>query len=302
MLKKYVKKSKWQSLATDILFIVVGSICYAVAIGMFSDPNDIAPGGLTGIAILLNYLFDWIPVGVATILMNVPLLIISWFVLSKSMVIRTMCGILISSVLTDVVTPYVDTLFLSTIVDGGDKNPILVCIFGGALLGLGVGLILRRGGTTGGSEVISRLFEKKYPHMSVGTLILCVDAVVITLSALVYGQIENALYAVVFVFVGSQIIDRVVYGGRSGKMIMIMSKKQPEITDAIMHKVNRGVTLLKSQGGYSGQDQNTMLVAVRKDEVYRLRKTVFDIDPDAFLMMLTTDEVRGLGFLHPYED
>ena len=106
----------------------------------------------------------------------------------------------------------------------------------------------------------------------------------------------------VFVFVGSQIIDRVVYGGRSGKMIMIMSKKQPEITHAIMHNVKRGVTLMKSQGGYSGQDQNTMLVAVRKDEVYRLRKTVFDIDPDAFLMMLTTDEVRGLGFMHPHEE
>lgn len=298
MLNKNVVKS----FIMDLVFILAGSICYAVAIGMFSAPNNIAPGGLTGIATLLNHLWDWVPIGTATILMNVPLLIVSWFVLSKSMVVRTMCGIVISSVFTDVVSPYVDDLFLSRIVVENGKDPILVCIFGGALLGLGVGLILRRGGTTGGSEVISRLLEKKYPHMSVGTLILGVDAVVITLSAIVYGQIENALYAVVFVFVGSQIIDRVVYGGRSGKMIMIMSKKQPEITDAIMHKVNRGVTLMKSQGGYSGQDQNTMLVAVRKDEVYRLRKTVFDIDPDAFLMMLTTDEVRGLGFLHPYED
>ena len=293
-----LKKINWKSMLTDLLFIFGGSVCYAVAIGMFSDPNDIAPGGLTGVAILLNYLFDWIPVGGATIVMNVPLLIVSWFVLSKYMVVRTLWGILLSSVLTDVLTPYVSGLFLVS--DG--RNPLLVCIFGGALLGLGVGLIMRRGGTTGGSEVISRLLEKKYPHMSVGTLILGVDAVVITLSAVVYGRVEQALYAVVFVFVGSQIIDRVVYGGRSGKMIMIMSKKQPEITEAIMHKVNRGVTLLKSQGGYSGQDQNTMLVAVRKDEVFRLRKTVFDIDPDAFLMMLTTDEVRGLGFMHPHEE
>lgn len=293
-----LKKINWKSLLIDLLFIFGGSVCYAVAIGMFSDPNDIAPGGLTGVAILLNYLFDWIPVGVATIVMNVPLLIVSWFVLSKYMVVRTLWGILLSSVLTDVLTPYVSGLFLVS--DG--RNPLLVCIFGGALLGLGVGLIMRRGGTTGGSEVISRLLEKKYPHMSVGTLILGVDAIVITLSAVVYGRVEQALYAVVFVFVGSQIIDRVVYGGRSGKMVMIMSKKQPEITEAIMHKVNRGVTLLKSQGGYSGQDQNTMLVAVRKDEVFRLRKTVFDIDPDAFLMMLTTDEVRGLGFMHPHEE
>ena len=296
-----LKKDTIKSFLWDLVFIVAGSICYALAIGMFSAPNNIAPGGLTGIATLLNYLFDWIDIGTATIVMNVPLIIASWFILNKSMVIRTLCGIVISSVLTDVIQPYVDEIFLSTIV-GGSNDPLLVCIFGGALLGLGVGLIMRRGGTTGGSEVISRLFEKKYPHMSVGTLILCVDAVVITLSAIVYGQIENALYAVVFVFVGSQIIDRVVYGGRSGKMVMILSKKQPEITQAIMTKVNRGVTLLKSQGGYSGQDQNTMLVAVRKDEVFRLRKTVFEIDPDAFLMMLTTDEVRGLGFMHPHEE
>lgn len=293
-----LKKINWKNLLLDFVMILAGSVCYAVAIGMFSAPNDIAPGGLTGVATLLNYLFDWIPIGTATILMNVPLIITSWFVLSKYMVVRTLWGILISSVLTDLLSPYIGGLFL---VSEG-RNPLLVCIFGGALLGLGVGLIMRRGGTTGGSEVISRLLEKKYPHMSVGTLILGVDAVVITLSAVVYGRVEQALYAVVFVFVGSQIIDRVVYGGRSGKMIMIMSKKQPEITQAIMTKVNRGVTLLKSQGGYSGQDQSTMLVAVRKDEVFRLRKTVFDIDPDAFLMMLTTDEVRGLGFMNPHEE
>ena len=296
------KKIDWKLLGWDFLMIFAGSICYAVAIGMFSAPNNIAPGGLTGIATLLNYLFNWIDIGTATIVMNIPLIVASWFILNKSMVARTLCGIVVSSVLTDAIQPYVENLFLSSIVKEGGYDPLLVCIFGGALLGLGVGLIMRRGGTTGGSEVISRLLEKKFPHMSVGTLILGVDAVVITLSAIVYGQIENALYAVVFVFVGSQIIDRVVYGGRSGKMVMIMSQKQPEITQAVMTKVQRGVTLLKSQGGYSGMDQNTMLVAVRKDEVFRLRQTVFEIDPDAFLMILTTDEVRGLGFMKHDEE
>ena len=295
---KLLKNLNWRSLATDVLFILVGSVCYAVAIGTFSDPHNIAPGGLTGIAILLNYIFDWIPVGLATIVMNVPLIIASWFILSKSMAIRTMWGIVISSVMVDLMEGWLKDIYPP----GPQANPLLVCIFGGAILGLGVGLILRRGGTTGGSEVISRLLEKKYPHMSVGTLILGVDAVVIALSAVVYGALENAMYAVVFVFIGAQIIDRVVYGGRSGKMIMIMSKKQPEITEAIMTKVERGVTLLKSKGGYSGEDQNTMLVAVRKDEVFRLRKTVFEIDPDAFLMMLTTDEVRGLGFMNPQDE
>ncbi|MBE6807541.1 MAG: YitT family protein [Ruminococcaceae bacterium] len=290
-----LKKIHWKSLALDVVFILAGSICYAVAIGMFSAPNDIAPGGLTGIATLLNELFDWIPIGTATIVMNVPLIIASWFVLSKSMAIRTLWGIAVSSILVDVMEPWL-TKHAYT------EDKILVCIFGGAILGLGVGLILRRGGTTGGSEVISRLLEKKYPHMSVGTLILVVDAIVITLSAIVYRNPANAMYAVVFVFIGSQIIDRVVYGGRSGKMVMIISEQQPEITQAIMTKVQRGVTLLKSQGGYSGQDKNTILVAVRRDEVFRLRQTVFAIDPDAFLMMLTTDEVRGLGFMNPHEE
>ena len=299
-----LKKTDWKTLGGDLIMILVGSIFYAIAIGMFSAPNDIAPGGLTGIATLLNYAsihWNWpfeLPIGITTIVMNVPLIITAWFVLNRSMVVRTLMGITISSILTDIFTPYLENLF--RVEDG--RDPILVCIFGGALLGLGVGLILRRGGTTGGSEVISRLLEKKYPHMSVGTLILVVDTIVIAISALVYGRIEQALYAVVFVFVGSQIIDRVVYGGRSGKIILIISQKQPEISQAIMTKVNRGVTLLKSQGGYSGQDQNTILVAVRKDEVFRLRHTVFDIDADAFFMMLTTDEVRGLGFMHPHED
>ena len=157
-----LKKETAKNFLLDFVFILGGSIsvCYAVAIGMFSAPNNIAPGGLTGVATLLNYLSKgWIDIGTATIVMNIPLIIASWFILNKSMVIRTLCGIVVSSVLTDLVQPYVDELFMSSIVQEGGKDPLLVCIFGGALLGLGVGLIMRRGGTTGGSEVISRLLD-----------------------------------------------------------------------------------------------------------------------------------------------
>lgn len=292
------KKIDWKSLAVDFLFILAGSICYGVAIAMFSAPNHIAPGGVTGIATLLNYIsVEWqfpfeIPIGVATIVMNVPLIIAAWKVLGQRLAVRTLLGILLSSLLVDGIEPFIVPY---------TDNKILVCIFGGAILGLGVGLIMHRGGTTGGSEVMARLIEKKHPHMSVGTLILGVDAVVITISAIVYGHLENAMYAVVFVFIGSQIIDRVVYGGRKGKMALILSKKQPEITAAIMERVDRGVTLLKAQGGYSGADLKMMLCAVRPDETYRLRQAVYDIDPEAFFMLLTTDEVRGYRWMHPDE-
>lgn len=291
-----LKKSRIKNLIKDFIAIVGGSICYAVAIGVFSAPNEIAPGGVTGIATLLNYLslqhlpFE-LPIGVTTIVMNLPLMIAAWKVLGRGLAIRSVWGIVLSSLFVD----FVPTEWAYT------KDPILVCIFGGVVLGLGVGLILSRGGTTGGSEIISRLLEKKYPHMSVGSLILVVDAIVITLSAVVYGEIENAMYAVVFVFLGSQVIDWVVYGGRSGKMVMVLSKKQEEVTAAIMEKVDRGVTLLKAQGGYSGADQKMILCAVRSNEVFRLRQVVFDIDAEAFVMTLSTDEVRGYRWLKPHE-
>ena len=293
-----LNRAKWKSIVMDFVMILAGSVCYAIAIGMFSAPNNIAPGGLTGIATLLNYAsIQWefpfvIPIGVATIVMNVPLIVAAWLSLGRGMAVRSMAGILISSVLVDSLQPYIPPY---------TNNPILVCIFGGVILGLGVGLILRRGGTTGGSEVISRLIEKKYPHMSVGSLIMVVDAIVITISAVVYGHLENALYAVVFVFIGSQVIDWVVYGGRKGKMLLILSQKQEEISAAIMQQADRGVTLLKSQGGYSGQDQKMILCTVRPDEVFAIRQIAFGIDPGAFMMVLTTDEVRGKRWLDPHE-
>ena len=301
-----LKKLKWKTLVMDLFVMIVGSLCYAIAIDVFTAPNNIAPGGVTGIATMLNYLsihynfpFE-IPIGVATLAMNVPLLIAAWFMIGKPLVARTLVGLTFSSVAIDLLEPYVAPMVKALQADGHEM--MLICIFGGVILGLGVGLILARGGTTGGSEVMARLLEKKFPHIPVGKLILCIDAVIIAASGVVYQDLLSPLYAVVLVFLSSLVIDWVVYGGRQGKMAMIMSKKQPEITTAIMERVNRGVTLLKSQGGYSGADLNTMLVAVRREEVFRLRHLVFEIDPDAFFMLLTTDEVRGLGFMNPHKE
>ena len=291
-------KIHWKTLFLDGVFLLLGSLCYALAVDMFSAPNNIAPGGVTGIATMLNYIsvnhlpFE-IPIGVSTLIMNVPLLIAAWVKIGRRLVVRTIIGLSLSSVMIDMLEPFIPVF-------QGEK--ILVCIFGGVLLGLGVGLILSRGGTTGGSEVVARLLERKYPHIQMGKLILAVDAVVIAASAVVYRQMESPLFAVVLVFVSSQVTDWVIYGGRHGKMAMILSKKQPQVTAAIMERVNRGVTLLKAEGAYSGTDQKMILCAVRRDETFRLRQLVFEIDPDAFFMMLSTDEVRGYRWLDPHEN
>ena len=287
----------WRALLLDAVFLFLGSLSYALAVDIFSSPNNIAPGGVTGIATMLNYLSqNWafeIPIGAATLVMNVPLLIAAWVVIGKRLAIRTIIGLALSSTLIDLLEPYLPPF-------SGEN--ILTCIFGGVLLGLGVGLILSRGGTTGGSEVVARLLERKFPHIQVGKLILLVDGVVIATSALVYQQMESPLFAVVLVFISAQVTDWIIYGGRHGKMALILSKKQPEITTSIMERINRGVTLLKAEGAYSGADQKMILCAVRRDEVFRLRQLVFEIDANAFFMMLSTDEVRGYRWLDPHEN
>lgn len=291
--------TKWKTLFADVLYLLLGSLFFAISVDMFTAPNNIAPGGLTGVATMLNYLsVRWhlpfeIPIGMASLVMNVPLLIAAWMVIGRRTAIRTVIGLALSSVMIDLLEPILPPFV-------GDET-ILVCIFGGLLMGLGVGLILARGGTTGGSEVVARLLERKYPHIQMGKLILAVDGVVIALSAVVYGQLQSPLYAVVLVFLSSLATDWVVYGGRQGKMAMVLSQNQEAITNAVFERLGRGVTLLKSTGAYTGKESHMMLVAVRRDEVFRLRQMVFEHDPDAFFMLLSTDEVRGLGFMNPHE-
>lgn len=284
------KKERWRQWGGDILFITLGSVAYAVSVSMFSAPNDIAPGGFTGLATLIHYLWNRLPIGATTLALNIPLLIIARYHMGRGFLIRTLLGIAISSVLTDVFALFMPAFH-------GEK--ILTCFFGGALSGLGIGLILSRGGTTGGSDTLGRLLEQRWPHIPIGQLVLMVDGVVVALSALVFRQLESPLYAIVFIVVTSFVTDRVVYGGRRGKMAMILTKEQPALTARIMKELDRGVTLINSTGGYTGDEQKMILCAVNREEIVLLKRMTYELDPDAFFMMLTTDEVLGYGWLAP---
>lgn len=164
------------------------------------------------------------------------------------------------------------------------------------LSGAGLGLIYMRGATTGGSEIVARLLERRLRHVPIGRLILLVDAVVVAVSALVYRQIESALYALILIFVSSLVMDAIVYGGEKGKMLLIMSRREELIARRILQQMGRGVTLLNATGAYTGTDKRVLLCAVRRSEVYQLRTIVQDTDPDAFLIVVSTEEVLGEGF------
>lgn len=286
---KPATKTKLKTLAADALFITLGGACFAVSVVMFSAPNRIAPGGATGLATLIQYLWG-LPIGVMTLVINIPLLLAGAKRLGRSFLLHTLAGLGISAVLTDLLDP---------IIPAYEGDRLLVCLFGGALCGLGLGLILSRGGTTGGSEILARLLELRFPHISIGRLLLIVDAVVIALSGVVYRQIDSVLYAVLFAFVNSLVTDRLVYGGRRGKMALILTDRQEEITAGIMQTLERGATLLQASGGYTGKPRQMILCAIRREEAFALRRLVFSTDPNAFFMMLSTDEVRGFGFLDP---
>ncbi len=276
-----------KALVLDILFYIAGSAIYALSVNCFSAPNNIAPGGATGLATVINYLVEWLPIGTLMFAMNIPLLLTAWFKLGKSFTLRTLVALGLVSTLIDVTAPYLPVF---------TDDMILTCLFGGVLAGLGLGLIFIRGATTGGSDIIGRLLEKRFRGIPVGRLMLMVDGVIVAISALVFGNVESALYAALFIFISMEVMDSIVYGRGGGKMVLIMSSHPHEIADKVLEEMDRGVTFLQAKGGYTGDEREVVMVAASRSEVYALRQLVKRIDPKAFLIISSADEVRGEGF------
>ncbi len=279
-------KTKTKRLVLDSGFYVLGSVLYALSVNVFSAPNQIAPGGVTGVATLLNYAFH-LPIGTMILVINLPLFIAAWRKCGKGFTVRTVIVTVLSSLVIDISEKFLPVFH-------GDK--ILVALFGGLLAGAGLGLIYMRGATTGGSEIVARLLERKLRHIPIGRLILLVDALVVATSALVYKQLESALYAMVLIFVSSLVMDALVYGGDSGKMLLVMTSKEELVAKTVLEKMGRGVTMLNATGAYTGRETRVLLCAVRRSEVYHLRTIVQDIDPHAFMIVVSTEEVLGEGF------
>lgn len=265
---------------------LLGSICFGVAISVFTEPNRIAPGGVTGLAVLVGFLTG-LPTGVVTVALNLPLLFVAFRRMGRDFFWRTAVGLVLSSVAIDA-TP----LFLPEFLE----DRLLAAIFGGVLTGAGLGLIFLRGGSTGGAEIVATLLRRRFPHLSIGRVMLLIDAAVIALSAVVYGQVDSALYAAVTVFLSAQVMDRLVYGSQTAKVALIISRDWQEITERVLKELRRGVTQLFSIGGYTGEEGKVLLCTVGRTESYRLREIIRQIDPSAFVLFLTAEEVQGVGF------
>lgn len=272
----------------DIIFMTVGSIIYAVGLNGFTAPNNIAPGGVSGIAIVLNYVFGT-PVGTVILLINIPIIIWAIIEIGYKLVTKTMLAVILNAAAIDIVA-----LFMP--VYHGD--PLIITLIGGVCEGVGLSLVFMRGATTGGTDMIARLLNHRLRHLSMGKLMLAVDGCVVLLSAVVYKSIESAVYACIVIFVSTKIIDTILYGtdAGNGKMFFVMSHKNDAIADRIIKEMDRGLTFLKSRGGYLKQDGEVLFCAVRRFEVFRISEIIREEDPDAFVIVGDAGEIAGEGF------
>lgn len=272
----------------NYIIILAGSILYALSVIIFTAPNNIAPGGLTGIGTILNYLFSF-PIGTFILIMNVPLFILGFKVLGRDYLVKSAFATASVSVMIDVLSPIIPSYH-------GDT--ILVCLFGGVLSGAGLALIFSRGGSSGGTDIVASVFHHRFVHISIGRFILISDVIVVISSAFVYKNAENALYAAVAIFVSSKVIDVVSYGTSrdNGKLMFIITEKSGIILPRLLTEVSRGVTVLSALGGYSGNNKKILLCALRPNQLYKANLIIKSADKNAFVIITTATSVSGLGF------
>ncbi len=287
-------KSRVKGIFADIIFFVLGCLFYAISVTCFTAPNNIAPGGVTGIATVLNHLFGT-HIGMMIIILNTPLIIAGFIILGWRFVMRTLVCLLTSSLLIDGIAIFFPTLAYTS-------NPLLAAIFGGVIGGVGLSLIYLRGGSTGGTDVAAKILNKYRPHLKLGTAIMIFDLSVVAAATFVYRDVELALLAVVTIFLVSQVIDKVMDGLDMGKLMFVVTTKTKEVGAAIMTKMDRGATVLNGEGAYSGEERKIIMCAVRRNEAFRLKQIVYDIDPSAFIMVGDASQIFGEGFRPIKED
>lgn len=269
----------------SIVAIIIGTAVIGFGINAFNIPNDMAEGGITGISIIIKILFPDIDQGIIYFLLNIPLFIIGWKVLGRTALTYTIIGTILTSVFF--------SLFGQILEPEPMKDTLLSALFAGVTVGAGLGLIFRYGGTTGGVDIIARMFQK-YFGISMGRTLFVSDIIVIGLS-LVYLSKESAMYTLVAVFVATRVIDFMQEGVYAGKALTIISENTEKIAEQIL-TVGRGVTILAGKGAYSGSPKEIIYVVVSRNEVVRMKNIVQEIDPHAFVIVNDVHEVLGEGF------
>ncbi len=281
---------KWKTQVVRFSTIALGCLCYALGLALFLNPNDLAPGGVSGISIMLNR-FVPLEVGTLILIINIPLIVVAFIKFGGRFMGLTIFATVLSSTIMDVLQAIIPKGYAVT------HDRLLAGIFGGAIMSLGIGIIFRAGGTTGGSDIIIRLIRLKHRHIKTSTVFLITDCVIVGVSALVFGNIETALYAGIALGVQSRVLDFVLYGGNEARMIFIVTANPDQINRVLIEKFAISSTVIKAQGAYSGKGKTLLMVVLKKQLFPKIRDAVAVADPKSFLVVSSASEIFGEGYL-----
>ncbi len=272
--------------------ITLASAVYAVGIALLLDPNNLAPGGVSGLAIILNRLIS-VPVGTLMFLLNVPIFIFGLWKLGGRLIIRSIYCQAVSSLMINYLGAHFAVI---------TEDKLLAALSGAVLMGLGIGVVMKQDATTGGMDIVVKIIRKKLPYLKTNSLFLITDICVVALSAVVFQNIEVALYAAVAVVTDSVVLDIVLYGRDEAKLLYIISDYSERIAERILKDVDIGLTFVEGHGGYSGADKKVIMVVMHKPLLPKVEEIVRQEDPAAFMIVTNASEIYGEGYKNIFSE
>jgi uncharacterized membrane-anchored protein YitT (DUF2179 family) len=284
MKKVRVDKKNLKTVLIDFFGIMAGAVILAVGYNIFMVPNMLAPGGISGLAVVLHYLISS-PIGITVIVLNIPLFIAGYMVLGPRVVMQSLLGTVLFSLALEISAP---------LLPPATNDLLLAAVYGGIVMGVGSGLVFRYRGSTGGTSLLSLILAKKW-GISPGQAMLMGDLIVLALAVFVFGG-EAAMYAALSLFVSVKVIDAILEGLGLAKSVIIITRNGEEINEKLLYELGRGVTWLEGSGGYTRESREVLLCVITRQQIARLKEIIHEVDPGAFVIIGNATEVHGEGF------
>lgn len=282
-MKKQTKELMW-----DVLADIAGGLFYALGIYTFAKTANFAPGGLSGLALITHHLWG-LPIGIMTLVFNIPVILLSFRLLGKRFLFKSLRSMIVCTLFVDFLLPAVSSPYTG--------SPLLAALYSGIFLGAGLAVLYMRGSSSGGTDFLTMSVKVLRPHMSLGAVTMIIDLIIILMGWPVFGNIDSVLYGIVATGVTSIVIDKIMYGVGAGKLIIIISDHGQEVADKIANAIDRGSTLIRAIGTYTGSERQVLLCACNKSQAFKVRSAAHEVDENAFVMITETSEVYGEGFL-----
>lgn len=286
-MNRLLDRKRMKNAAGDVVYDIAGSILYSLGIYTFAKMGNFAPGGLSGLALIMNHLWG-LPIGITTLAINIPFVALSFKLVGRRFLFKTAKTMVFCTVFLDLIFPHTSAY---------TGSPFMAALYSGLCLGAGMALFYMRGSSSGGTDFLTMSIKALRPHLSLGLVTMIIDLLIILLGWPVFGSVDAVLYGLISSFVTSVVIDKLMYGMGAGKLLLVITTKAEEVSARIDEISGRGSTSVKAIGSYTKEEKDMLLCACSRSQSYSLRNAIHEVDPAAFIMLTETSEVFGEGFI-----